>query len=303
MGFNKRILKSGALAVVATIAFAIFVFRAAEWSKGLNSEVIVLGQGTNTTPTCTTTGGTGGSGTGSVAVTKVIPQIAVGTFDGGLTKYSTVIQVVNTSGAVGSLSANFYRENGAALDNVSLSAGTATITSGVLASTNLAKDTVLVISGSGGSAGSIGWGKLTTCGSVSISTFFELRDGATNVLYSRVGVAASPANMSKFVIPRVRDVAAGLDVAFALVNTGTASATLTATLFDAAGASLATKDVTLTAGSHQALFTQQFFGLTNEPSGKNYQYVKFSSASASFAAIALAFEGGNQTSFPVDVLQ
>jgi len=59
---------------------------------------------------------------------------------------------------------------------------------------------------------------------LSISTFFELRDGASNVLYSRVGVAASPANMSGFVIPRIREVAAGLDVGFALVNTGTTAA-------------------------------------------------------------------------------
>lgn len=157
------------------------------------------------------------------------------------------------------------------------------------------------------STGAIAWGKITSCGNLSISTFFELRDGATNILYGRVGVAASPANMQSFVIPRVRDVAAGLDVAFALVNTASTPATLTATLKDATGATIATKPVTMTGGAHQALFTQQFFFGTGAeptlPTGKNYHYVSFSSSSASFAAIALAFEGGSQTSFPVDVLQ
>jgi len=160
------------------------------------------------------------------------------------------------------------------------------------------------ISGGGTTAaGAIGWGKITSCGSVTVSTFFELRDGVTNVLYSRVGVAASSATMTKFVIPRVRDVTAGLDVAFALVNTGTSSATLTAVLSDASGNTLATKPIIMGAGAHQALFTQQFFGLTNEPTGRNYHYITFTGSSASFAAIALAFEGANQSSFPVDALQ
>ena len=47
MNYDKRILKSGTLAVAVTIAFAIFISRAAEWSKGLNSEMIVIGQSTN----------------------------------------------------------------------------------------------------------------------------------------------------------------------------------------------------------------------------------------------------------------
>jgi len=43
----------------------------------------------------------------------------------------------------------------------------------------LAKDGVLVVSGGGtATSGAIGWGKVTGCGGLSISTFFELRDGA-----------------------------------------------------------------------------------------------------------------------------
>ena len=44
MNTHKRILKTGALAVAMTIVFAIFAFRAAEWTKGLDSEFIVYGQ-------------------------------------------------------------------------------------------------------------------------------------------------------------------------------------------------------------------------------------------------------------------
>src|SRR5207253_5581021 len=100
MGMNKRTLKTGALAIVVTVVFGIFAFRAAEWSRGLNSEFVVLGQSGGTTG-CTSTGS--GSGTGSVLTTKVVPQIALGSFDGGLTKYSTIIQIVNTSGSAGTI--------------------------------------------------------------------------------------------------------------------------------------------------------------------------------------------------------
>src|SRR5436853_4631301 len=37
---NKRILTTGTLAAVATVIFAIIAFRTAEWSKGLNPEVL-----------------------------------------------------------------------------------------------------------------------------------------------------------------------------------------------------------------------------------------------------------------------
>jgi hypothetical protein len=288
MTFDRKIWKTAALAAAATIAFAIFAYRAAEWSKGVNSEIVVLGQGTITNPCAS-----GTTGTSSVQTVKVIPQMAMGSFDGGLTKYSTAIQLVNTSGAAQSVTANFYKPDGTALNNVPLTAGASTITTGVLPATSIVKDGVFVISGGGTSGtGALGWGRITACGGLSISTFFELRDGATNVLYSRVGVAASPANMASFVIPRVREVATGLDVGFALVNTGSAAANLTAELKDAAGATVATRTVTMGAGGHQAVFTNQFFTGLNDGTGRSYQYLKFISASPSY-----------QTSFPVDVLQ
>jgi hypothetical protein len=110
--------------------------------------------------------------------------------------------------------------------------------------------------------------------------------------------------MAKFVIPRVRNVAAGLDVGFALVNTAVTSATLTATLLDAAGATIASRNLTIPGSTQLAQFTEQFFNLTNEPSGTNYQFIIFDSGNAAqFAAMAVAFERADQTNVPIDVIR
>jgi hypothetical protein len=298
---NKRIWKTGAMAVAMTIVFAIFVFRAAEWSKGLNSEFVVLGQ----------TGGTGGGSpvgtsgtTGGTQITKIIPQIVAGSFDGGLSKYSTTIEIVNTNSTAVTVTANFYSQSGSA-SNLAFSTNlsSASVSNGVLSSFSLGAGQVLVINTPASASGTVLWGKIVTSGTVNISTFFDLRDTSTNVLQSRVGVGASPADMASFVIPRVRNVAAGLDVGFALVNTGTTSANVTATLKDATGTTLASKVVTMPGLSHQAMFTQQLFGLTNEPGGTNYHYVVFDSSSSAFASMSLAIEGATLTSFPVDRLR
>src|SRR5205823_13460527 len=109
---NKRILKTGALAVAMTVLFAIFAFRAADWTKGLSSEFIVYGQSTGGT-SGGNTGGTGGS-TGS-STTKVVAQIASGNFgDIEPRAYGTVMEIVNPGTAAVTLSGNFYNENGSA---------------------------------------------------------------------------------------------------------------------------------------------------------------------------------------------
>jgi hypothetical protein len=296
---TKRILRSGVLALGATVVFAVFVYRLAEWSKGWDAAATVLGKEPNIA-SCATEAN-------AEAITKVIPQIPIGSFDGGLTKYSTAIQIVNTSGTPQTIKAAFFKEDGSPLDSLTLPSSAAKVANGVHAAL-IAKDGVLVINGAGtaGTAGNgvIGWGKITSCASLSIAAFFELHDAASNVLYSRVGLSASRPNMSKFVIPRIRDVSSGLDVGFALVNTALGGkATLRAELKDSTGKTLAAKDIVMPGGSHQMGFTKDFFSPLNDAAGvRNYHYVKFSSTSPTFAAIALAFEGGTQTSFPVDGL-
>ena len=72
MNANKGLWKTGVLALVATLIFGMFIYRAGDWAKGLNSEFVVYGQQSGGT------GGTGGTGgaTGTapaVTSTKVIP--------------------------------------------------------------------------------------------------------------------------------------------------------------------------------------------------------------------------------------
>ena len=297
---KRRILKTGALAIVVTIAFASFVFRVEEWTKALRSDFVVYGQ--------SSTNGGGGSPPppppppAPTTVTKVLPQIAVGSFDGNLTKYSTVIEIVNTSSAPITVSGNFYNTNGS-VSTVAYATnltGTPTIT-GTLPSTSLGVNGIIVITGNTAPTYSANWARITATGAVSIATFFEIRDGATGTLYSRVGVNASPATMSKFVIPRVRNSA--LEVAFALVNTGEVPATYTATLRDVNGVPIGTKTESLGPRSQTAKLAGEFFGLTSQPAGTSYSSITFESASAAFGAIAVSFEGASQTSFPVDQLQ
>ena len=277
MGNNRRILKTGALAVSVTIAFALFAFY-----------------------------GQPPAGVTTFTVTKVLPQIAVGSFDGNLTKYSTVIEIANTGVTPVNVAANFYKTTDGAPSTLSFATNLTAvpaITGGALASTALDAGKVLVITGNTATTGTVNWAKIQATGRVSIAAFFETRDNLTNVLYSRVGVNASPANMSKFEIPRVRNVANGFELAYALVNTGSTAASYTATLKDATGAVLKTKTETLAAGAQTAKFAFQFFDLSDEPAGTSYSYIVIESPSAQFGAIAVAFEGAAQTSFPVDQLQ
>jgi len=310
---NKRILKTGALAAAMTIVFAIFAFRAAEWTKGLDSEFIVYGQATGGSTGTNTGGSTGGGGT---TVIKIIPQIAAGNYgDIEPRKYGTIIEIVNTNTTAITISGNLYNENGTS----STLTGTTNLPSqptfaGSFNNLSLAANAILVIefgtnTSNTPSGPTTNWGKFTASGAVTVASFFELRDSVSNVLYSRVGVPASRPDMTKFIIPRVRQVSTGIGIAeidagFALVNTGSAAANVTATIKDANGNTVgAPKVVTLLAGAHMADFATHLFQLTGEASSRQYQYVQFVSSSPSIAAAALAFEGGSQTSFPVDVLQ
>ena len=291
MIFEQRIWKMCAPAVVTTIVFTAFLFRVGEWTRGLRSEFVVYGQASSpTTPP-----------SGTATVTKVIPQIAVGSFDNNVTKYKTVIQIVNEGTAASTISGNFYNNDGTA-STLAFTTNLSTLptVTGGFSSISLPASGILVITGETAASYVVNWGKIVSAGgTVSISAYFDLTNGAGAVLYSRVGVPASDANMARFTIPRVRNVNAGLDVGFALVNTGTSSAILTATLRSATGQVLASKDLTLGAGAHTATFAKDFFGLTGETGGTNYSFMAFESQSAQFAATALAIEGASLSSFPV----
>jgi hypothetical protein len=300
MMIDKRIWKTGVLAVVITLIGSMFVMRLDEWSRGMNSDFLVYGQ---TSPG--TGGGTGGSGT-TAGITKIIPQIALGSYDNGVTRYTTYIQVINTGSTTATVSGSFYNPNGtpSTAPITALVDGVTSSVVGTLAPTSLAVNRSLVLTATSTGAGVVNWGSITSTGSISVAAAFELRESANNTLLSRVGIAASPADMKEFVIPRSRNAASGLDVGFAVVNTGATSAVTTVVLRDAAGATLATKDLTLAAKSQTAVFAREFFGAAlTDPAGTNFQYMTFTSTSFSYAALALAIEGANLASFPVDRLQ
>jgi hypothetical protein len=294
-------MKTGAAAVVATAIFAFAAFKAEEWTRSPAEEVSGINHKSDAALAATSSHSAG-------STTKVIPQVAIGSFDSGVTNYSTIVELVNTGNSDANVSGAFYKEDGD-LSPVAMTTNLEerrTFT-GSLSPLTLPAGHVLVINGgttpqTTPASGMIGWGKLTTTGNVSISTFFELRDGTAGMLFARIGIPASRPDLSSFLIPRVRT-RSGLDVAFAIVNTGADPASITATLKDANGATLAKRPLSMNGGTHQAIFARQFFSLSNESDDRNYQYIVFNSNSPSFAAIALAFEGGTQTSFPVDPLR
>ena len=287
---GKWLRRAGAQAAVIAIVFAVFGFRAPEWIRGLDSDFIVYGQSGVLPP-------------GTAPVTKVIAQIAVGSFDANATKYKTVIQVVNEGTTAATISGNFYNEDGTASTLVvKTNVSTLPTFTGSFTSVSLAPNGILVITADTVATFAVNWAKIVSRGgTVSTSAYFDLTNGAGTQLYSRVGVPASEVGMSRFTIPRVRNVDAGLDIGFALVNTGTTSATIDATLRSEAGAALGTKSLRLAAGAHTAAFAKDFFALTGEATGTNYSFMAFESQSAQFAATALAIEGGSLAGFPISV--
>src|SRR6185295_12617486 len=152
---------------------------------------------------------------------------------------------------------NFYNTNGSAstlaLKSNLIPAGF----TGTLPSTNLGASGVMTITADTAATGTINWAKIVTTGAAAVSAYFELRDGASNILYNRTGIAASSPTMSKFVIPRVRNVTSGLDVGFAIVNTGSTAANITLTAKDQGGVVLAVRTFNLAAGGHTSGFPFQ----------------------------------------------
>lgn len=299
---HKRIWKTAVLAISVTLVFAIFAFNFEDWTRGLSSEFIVYGQ------TSGGTGGTGGttttSGTTVTTITKILPQVAVGSFDANITKYISVIQIANTGATPITVTANFLNPAGTASTLVMKTNLVALPTfTADLPSTSIAGGSTLVITADTATTGTVNWGKIVTTGAATVSAYFEFRDVATNFLYTRVGMAGGSATLKKFAIPWVRNATTGLDVGFALVNSG-ATANITVTAKDAAGITVGSPRVYAAAANSQtASFANQFLTLPTAPAGTSYGYLLFEGSSATFSAVALAFEAGALSSFPIEVLE
>src|SRR5262249_31375860 len=159
--------------------FAIAVFIAAEWTKSGSTGVVNASEKSD----AAIAAASGPKLSGDTV--KVIPQVAIGSFDSGVTRYSTIVEVVNAGATDATVSGAFYKEDGnfspvAMTTNLE---GHASFT-GNLDALTLPAGHVLVISAgttpaTTPDAGMLGWGRLTATGPVSISTFFEVRDGTT----------------------------------------------------------------------------------------------------------------------------
>jgi hypothetical protein len=114
--------------------------------------------------------------------------------------------------------------------------------------------------------------------------------------------------MTSFLIPQVREKQepgsglSDIETGFAIVNTGSVQATVTAKLIDVNGSTIATTVLVLNPNTHKVGIVNSAFNLSGESAGRQYQYILFSSDQASIGAAAIAFEGANLTRFPVDPL-
>jgi hypothetical protein len=240
----------------------------------------------------------------NLTLTKVVPHLAVGSYDDNRTRYATTVEIVNPSASAVTVSAEFFKEDGSPsgltmrTNNSAMPAFT-----GSLPAITVPAYGVLVITADTATTGTSLWGRFLSSGAVTISTVFELRLVFTNILLARVGVSATDGDMRRFVIPRTRNVASGLDTGFALVNVGQTPASLTATLRAADGTTIDTEVRSFSPGQHVADFASGFFNLGSEPSGTNHDFIIFESASPQFAAVALSLEGITLTSLPVERIQ
>jgi len=319
MIIDKRIWKTAALAAVITIVGGLFIMRLDDWSKGLNSGFVAYGE------SGTGGGGVGGgcgssssgaTGTATACVSKIIPHMVAGL------GYRTFVEVINSGNTTVNVNADFYvparTAAGLPAPEGTGTKSTETFTTdlngttgsfvGSISAVSVPVNGILVITLDKDSPiFTVNWGSIQATGPITVAAAFEVHDGGHNLL-SRVGVSASAPDIKQFVIPRIRHVGRSLDVGYALVNTGSTTATITGTLRDAAGRTLMTKDLTLGPQNQIAIFTREFFGAalteTDDPSGKiAFQAMTFTSQQGQFAAVALAIEGTQLSSFPVDRLQ
>ena len=226
-----------------------------------------------------------------------LPHIVFGSYDQGVTRISTIIQISNVESTPG-VSAGFFDEAGAPSRVVmGLTGGTPTTFSGSVSNVVLPPHGSLAISADTAQNYAAYWGTITASKDVLISTLVELR-GATGEVPSRVVLDVADSNMRRFSIPRLHD-SKGLDTGFAIVNTGSMPATLVATLHNAEGIVLKTKTREFAGHQHVGSFAKEYFELAEELSpGPDYQYITFDSKSAQFVAVAFGIQGAHDDSAP-----
>ncbi len=288
-------LKRVFTATLVAVGVLGFVSVVGNWTTAIDAEFLVYGQSSGGTG-----GGGGQTGTSTTTVTNIIPQVAAGSFDGGANSFTTIIQVINhDSSASSTLMVELFDTLGAASTvPFTTTDSTAPTFTGSVSSLTIPSNSSIVLTSGTPSSGATNWARITTDRAVAVLTVFEFRTSA-GTLVSRVGVPAVSSNMTKFVMPRLRNVTDNVTTAFAMVNTSSASETITGKLYSTSGSVLGTGTLTLAAGNHKAQFATEFFSLTGETGSASFSHIVFEATTASMAATALVFEGGQTASFPV----
>ena len=241
---------------------------------------------------------------GPLVFSRIIPQVVSGSFDNNVTNYITIIQIVNTGGAASVISADFLAKDGTAstLSIQVLLAGVTTTFTGTMPPASLPVNGILVLTADAGTdaPGTTNWARIRSTAAVAVAAAFESRSVTTNALLGRLGLEASAADMTEFVIPCARNAAIGLDAGFAMVNTGSTTARITATLYDASGNVRGFQVVTLAPGNQKVQFASDLFvaSLLGQRD-TNYFFLDFSSDTPSIAAVSLVHEGDILASIPV----
>ena len=226
---------------------------------------------------------------------SVIPQIAMGVFDAnsGL-RYKTTIQITNSGLSPVSASAEFFNADGTPL------AAPLETSIGSLSDFVLPANGTAIITAGDFAGGVVGWGRVRASSHVSITTVFDITDAATSEVRSRLWFPPSATRLRRFVVPRSRNVKTGADAGFAIVNTGSSSATFTSTLIDSNGLVLASRTTTLAPHEQLSMLAGAHFGLAGESSQPSQSVIVFDSDSAQLAAVGIAFDGTRFLNVPVD---
>jgi len=232
----------------------------------------------------------------------VVPLVATGVFDATSgAQYKTTVQITNPSSSTVTLSAEFFKTDGTPLTG----AFEARI-NGVSASQDslnnfeLPPNSTATITGSSADGPASGWGRIRSSSHVTVSSFLDVSDVKTGASLSRVWLSPTATDLRRFAVPRTRNAATGADAGFVIVNTGSSSANFTSTLYDENRTVMASKTTTLAPLQQMSTTAQQYFGLSGEPSTAYHSYIMVDSDSSQLAAVAVAFDGKNFVTLPVD---
>jgi hypothetical protein len=249
---------------------------------------------------------------GAGFTSKAIPELVAG--KAGNVDYVTTIEVVNSGSTTVTLSGSFYTEDGFPF-TVSMATNISGLPSftGSFTGFTLDAKSMLVITASSSDTAVLGWGQVSSSAPVTLNTAVDLRDASTGRLLSRIGVAPSPTDMRRFVVPRLSNemtsprgfISATVptdETNLVVINTGNSWGVLTGTLVSARGTVMATNTITVGPHMRHGIIPSVFFVVSQQPGTLN-TYMRFESFSAEWATTALSAEDMVFASTVVDEVQ